>query len=161
MPALIEAPTPLGSFYVSATPAGVLGITFPSTTPERHFNRAGQPFDDEGMDVATAAAKEIDRYVSGQLKHFSVAVDFSFVTAFRRDVYQALMQVPFGETVTYGDLAYLSGHPGSARAVGTAMKNNPVPLIIPCHRVVGAGNAMGGWSGPEGMKEVLLSLERR
>ena len=160
MVALIEAPSTIGSFYVSASTRGVVGVTFPGVSPERHFSRSAAPFDEDGMDIATTAANQIRQFIAKEITQFTVAVDLFGERPFRRAVYEALRQIPYGDTVTYGELAIIAGHPGAARAVGAAMKNNPVPLIIPCHRVVGAGNAPGGWSGPQGLKELLLDLEQ-
>ncbi|MBN2716312.1 MAG: methylated-DNA--[protein]-cysteine S-methyltransferase [Deltaproteobacteria bacterium] len=86
-------------------------------------------------------------------------IDFHWCTDFGRAVYTALMQVPPGNVITYGALAGEIGHPGSARAVGGWMRKNQIPVLIPCHRVVQSGGAVGGWSGPDGMKERLLKHE--
>lgn len=99
-------------------------------------------------------------YFSGHTSPPSVAVDTSGWTAFQMDIYSTLMQVPYGEVITYGTLALCAGHPGKARATGGAMKRNRCPIVIPCHRVIAAGRGLGGWSGPEGFKERLLQHER-
>jgi methylated-DNA-[protein]-cysteine S-methyltransferase len=81
------------------------------------------------------------------------------ITEFRRTVYEALRTVPLGETVSYGELAAMAGKPGAARAVGTAMADNPVPIVVPCHRVV-ASDGLGGFGGGVELKKTLLKLER-
>ena len=90
-----------------------------------------------------------------------VPVSLNGITEFRREVLSACRHVPYGESCSYGDLAARIGRPKAARAVGTAMAQNPIPLIIPCHRIVGAQNRLGGYSAPGGleMKQRLLELE--
>jgi methylated-DNA-[protein]-cysteine S-methyltransferase len=111
-------------------------------------------------------AGELAEYLAGERQEFSVPVDLSLVEApFRRKVLGALaMEVPYGETATYGELAMIVGHPGAARAVGTALAHNPVSLLVPCHRVV-ASNGIGGYGARSGggvaLKRALLDLERR
>ena len=114
---------------------------------------------ERGRRHATEAAAELVGYIEGRVRRFETPVDLSFHTRFVRDVYRALMSVPFGEVTTYGKLAEAAGYPDSARAVGSAMKRNPAPLFVPCHRVLPASGGLGGWSGPKGWKERLLERE--
>jgi len=104
------------------------------------------------------AASEISEYLSGSRRDFTVPVAPEG-TAFQRDVWEALQDIPYGSTATYGRIAEEIGRPGSARAVGTACGANPIPLIIPCHRVV-ASNGIGGYSGGLSIKRKLLAMER-
>jgi methylated-DNA-[protein]-cysteine S-methyltransferase len=114
----------------------------------------------EGCDDEVAI--ELDEYFAGRRARFTMPVDLSAVDAgFPRAVYELLHRdVPFGETVSYGELAEMAGHPGAARVVGSAMSRNPVPIVVPCHRVVAAGGRIGGY-GPSGVgtKRMLLALE--
>jgi methylated-DNA-[protein]-cysteine S-methyltransferase len=111
---------------------------------------------------AEKAVFEIVRYISGQGFDFETPIDLSWATPFMKNVYRTLQkEVPYGETISYGDLAWLSGNPGSARAVGLAMARNRTPLMIPCHRVKHASGKIGGWSGRPGWKEKLLNHENR
>jgi methylated-DNA-[protein]-cysteine S-methyltransferase len=107
-------------------------------------------------------AIEIDEYFSGRRRRFTMPVDLSAVDAgFPRAVYDVLQrEVHFGETVSYGELAEMACRPRAARAVGNAMSRNPVPIVVPCHRVVAAGGRLGGY-GPSGIptKRFLLALE--
>jgi methylated-DNA-[protein]-cysteine S-methyltransferase len=107
-------------------------------------------------------AMEIDEYFAGRRRRFTMPVDTSGVDAgFPHAVYEVLYRdVPFGETVSYGELAEMAGRPGAARAVGNAMSRNPLPIVVPCHRVVAAGGRIGGY-GPSGIptKRFLLALE--
>lgn len=110
----------------------------------------------------TEAAGLIERYAAGERVDFSaVPVDLDGVDGFRLAVYRAARALPFGETVTYGGLAERAGHPGKARETGQALGANPVAIVIPCHRILAAGNRIGGFSAPGGAaaKERLLALE--
>ena len=99
------------------------------------------------------------QYLAGRRRRFTVPVDLSGVPAFQRRVLQALRRVPYGRTITYGQLAARAGRPRAARAVGQAMAHNPVPLIVPCHRVVASGGGLGGFGGGLALKRRLLALE--
>ena len=107
-------------------------------------------------------AIEIDEYFRGRRHSFTMPVDLSTLEAsFPKTVYETLRRdVRFGETVSYGELAEMVGRPGAARAVGNAMSRNPVPIVVPCHRVVASGDRIGGY-GPSGIKtkRFLLTLE--
>jgi len=113
-------------------------------------------------DCDDEVAIEIDEYFRGRRRRFTMPVDLAAVDApFPRAVYETLQRdVRFGETVSYGELAEMAGRPGAARAVGNAMSRNPVPIVVPCHRVVASGGRTGGY-GPSGVrtKRFLLALE--
>lgn len=126
---------------------------------DRRMKRYGLFLSERGKERAAEAGDELCGYMLGKVKRLNTPVDLSFHAAFQRDVYRALISVPFGETTTYGKLAESAGHPGKARAVGAAMRLNPAPIFIPCHRVLPASGLLGGWSGPEGWKDRLLALE--
>jgi methylated-DNA-[protein]-cysteine S-methyltransferase len=142
--------TPIGEMTVVAGPDGLCqielnGATPPDGDPERDHQIAG----------------ELDEYFAGRRRRFTVPVDLGSVTAdFRRRVLETLHRdVPYGETVSYGELAVMAGRPGAARAVGSAMATNPVPVVVPCHRVLAAGGRIGGYGGGLGVKRALLALE--
>lgn len=106
--------------------------------------------------------ERLERYAMGEIDDFSeVDVDHSHLTSFGRRVAAACRRIPRGQTRTYGQLAAVAGSPGAARAVGQVMAGNRYPLIVPCHRVVGASGSLGGFSAPDGlaMKRRLLDLE--
>ncbi len=158
----VQVPTHQGDFEIIATDLGVAMVFFPEIPKvviQRRMERYGLSFGSSGKPIAARAGVDLRGYLRGETREFSVPVDLSFHTPFRRDVYRALGAVPFGETITYGELAVLAGHPGKARAVGRAMGDNQAPIFVPCHRVVSASGGIGGWSGPRGWKETLLKLE--
>jgi methylated-DNA-[protein]-cysteine S-methyltransferase len=113
--------------------------------------------------AASAALKQLREYFSGSRRKFQLQLDFGTLPHFTIQVLKALEQIPFGETVTYGALAGRAGRPGAARAVGGVMAANPFPLVLPCHRVLGAGGKLTGYSGGGGLatKQWLLEFEKR
>lgn len=136
-------PTPVGELTVVAGPNGLCEIELHGPTPPD-----GDPERDESI------AAELDEYFARRRRRFTVPVDLGSVTAvFRRRVLETLYRdVPYGETVSYGELAVMAGRPGAARAVGSTMATNPVPVVVPCHRVLAAGGRIGGYGGGLRMK---------
>ncbi|MGM0420418.1 MAG: methylated-DNA--[protein]-cysteine S-methyltransferase [Bacillota bacterium] len=107
---------------------------------------------------AWRACRELEDYLAGNLYRFSIPVHLKG-TAFQREVLTSLREVPYGETISYKELAEAAGYPGAWQAVGQVMKTNPLPLIYPCHRVVKSDGSLGGFNGGLEMKELLLALE--
>lgn len=111
--------------------------------------------------ILAQGKKQIDEYFSGQRKEFTLPVKIN-ATPYRKKVLKALLNVKYGQTVTYGQLAQLTGNPKAARAVGSAMRTNPLVLIVPCHRVLPAGGKLGNYSaGGAENKKYLLALENQ
>lgn len=108
------------------------------------------------------AREELVRYFAGELKNFTVKLDLSRWQGFAIQVFAALRSVPYGETITYGELARRAGRPSAARAVGGIMARNPLPIILPCHRVIAASGSLTGYSGGGGLasKKFLLNHEK-
>ena len=143
--------TPLGRLQIKATENGLCGIWFPS--------RARNPVPSSGKNkVMTVAKQELSAYFAGDLTAFSVPLDWQG-TRFQESVWQALLAVPFGETVTYGDIARAIGRPRSSRPVGGAVGKNPLPIIVPCHRIIGSDRSLTGFTGGLDIKIRLLELE--
>lgn len=105
--------------------------------------------------------RQLDEYLDGRRRNFDLRVDLSLVSGFGRRALQAARRIPCGSVATYGDLARRAGSPRAARAVGHAMATNPIPLVVPCHRVVPAGGGIGNYGGGVEMKAWLLDLESR
>jgi methylated-DNA-[protein]-cysteine S-methyltransferase len=144
---------PLGNMVIESSAEGVLSVRF---GPKGRTSGAG---DAAARDVGSVAATELAAYLEGRLRRFSVPVDLSWATPFLKDIYSALMTVPYGCTTSYAALAVSAGRFDAARAVGGAMAKNRVLIIVPCHRVIAANGRLGGWSGPEGLKEKLHAVE--
>ena len=104
------------------------------------------------------ARRQLDEYLAGQRRSFDLPLEVSG-TEFQRLCWQALQEIPFGETRTYGEMARSIGHPAAVRAVGRANHDNPIGVIIPCHRVIGANGSLTGYAGGLDMKRTLLELE--
>jgi methylated-DNA-[protein]-cysteine S-methyltransferase len=107
------------------------------------------------------AAGQLLAYFAGDLTDFTVPFEAHGGSDFERAVWAEIARIPYGETITYGAIATALGEPGAARAVGTACNHNPIPVIVPCHRVVGAGNKMVGFGGGLDRKRRLLELEAK
>jgi methylated-DNA-[protein]-cysteine S-methyltransferase len=140
--------TPLGALTLSEDEGAIVALDW------------GRGRDQEETPGLRAAADQLQDYFDGQRAEFDLPLA-PFGTPFRQRVWAALRAIPAGETRSYGDIARLLG--SSARAVGQANSENPIPIIIPCHRVVGSGGLLGGYTGGEGpeTKRYLLELERR
>ena len=147
-----EQDTAIGTLRLYASETGVRHVDLPGTS--RSVIEAHEQRDDE-------IAIEIDEYFTGRRRRFTVPIDLDEASAdFHRRVLETLLEnVGYGETVTYGELAEMAGRPGAARAVGAAMAGNPVPIVVPCHRVVASGGSLGGYGGGLPMKRALLALE--
>jgi methylated-DNA-[protein]-cysteine S-methyltransferase len=146
-------PSPYGAITVVLSDRGVHEISLP-----------GDDQPDVDLTKPDAAVKrQLDRWFDGKLHAFDLELDLDGIDGFRRTVLETLAHdVQWGETVTYGELAAMSGRPKAARAAGSAMKNNPIPFAIPCHRVVAAGNRIGGYGGGRNaiaLKRELLARE--
>jgi methylated-DNA-[protein]-cysteine S-methyltransferase len=119
---------------------------------DSHWTRDSQPF----VDVT----KQLDGYFAGELRVFDVQLELTG-TSFQQAVWSALKMIPYGETCTYGELAARIGRPRASRAVGAANGVNPVPIIIPCHRVIGSNGSLTGFGGGIRTKQTLLGIESR
>ena len=142
--------------FVVDSPIGPLGVSVEGDTVVgvRFGARPGPP-------GAHPAATELAAYFAGELTEFTVPVEPRGGSEFERAVRAEIAKIPYGEMVTYGAIATALGDPGGARAVGTACNHNPIPVIVPCHRVVGAGGKMVGFGGGLDRKRRLLELEAR
>lgn len=147
----------LGKIYVVANKRGVSNIFF----GKKGFFEFLDSIDDADVKEGGAAEKfasELRQYLKGKRSGFKTALDLSSGTRFQKAVWKKLLEVPYGEVVTYKELARRVGSPRAARAVGNAMGKNPLPIVVPCHRVLGA-NGLGGYSCGMDIKKNLLRLE--
>jgi len=153
--------SPVGTLLVAATGRGLCRIAY-DAEPEREVERLAQTF---GVRVLRSASpvdparRELDEYFAGRRQRFDLTVDLALLADFNRRVLRELARVPYGEVVTYGQLAARAARPRAARAVGTVMNRNPLPIVLPCHRVIGANGKLVGYAGGLERKESLLRLE--
>jgi methylated-DNA-[protein]-cysteine S-methyltransferase len=153
--------SPVGRLLVAATDRGLLRISFDADVDEhlewlsRVAGRAilRAPRQVEGV------KRELDEYFEGTRQVFDLEVDLRGLTPFADRVLRELARVPFGETATYAELATRAGNPGAARAVGMTMNRNRIPIVLPCHRVIGANGSLVGYAGGLERKVALLTLE--
>jgi methylated-DNA-[protein]-cysteine S-methyltransferase len=153
--------TPIGTLLIAATERGLCRIAYDADA-EQEVERLARSF---GVRVLRSASpidparRQLDEYFEGHRHRFELPVDIDSLADFNRRVLQELARVPYGEVVTYGELAARSARPRAARAVGTVMNRNPLPIVLPCHRVIGSTGKLVGYGGGLERKEALLRLE--
>jgi methylated-DNA-[protein]-cysteine S-methyltransferase len=154
--------SPVGELFVAVTPRGVASISFDGMDRDRLMARFARELSPRVVAAARATddvRRELDEYFGGARRRFDLPIDRRLMSRFMRDVLGATSRVTFGHLATYGEIAVRIGHPSSARAVGAALGANPIPIVIPCHRVVGANGKLTGYGGGLPRKEALLRLE--
>jgi methylated-DNA-[protein]-cysteine S-methyltransferase len=153
--------TPIGRLLVAASGGGLVRVSFPRseasfvaelrrslrTEPIRSRTRTGD------------IVHQLRAYFAGERRHFDVRLDLTGASPFQRRVLMAAASVPAGQVVSYGEIARRIGQPGASRAVGQALGHNPIPIVIPCHRVIASGGSIGGYGGGLAVKRKLLRLE--
>jgi len=155
--------TPLGKLWLAVSDLGLVAVEWSQSQAEfeaylaKRFKRPVEHNPDKVKD----AARELSEYLTGNRRQFTLPIDRSLMRPFQQAALQATFAIPYGETRTYGELAVQIGRPRAARAVGRAEATNPMPLVIPCHRVIGADGKLHGYGGGEGLptKEWLLKME--
>ncbi|MBF0488697.1 MAG: methylated-DNA--[protein]-cysteine S-methyltransferase [Nitrospirae bacterium] len=140
--------TPIGWIYVVSDGVFVTEIAF-----ERPPYPEGQ--------AGGAVARQLKEYFDGERFVFDIGINYGRFSMFYSVVYKALREIPYGVTCSYKELAERAGSPSAARAVGQAMSHNPIPIILPCHRVIASDGSLGGYSGGVAIKEKLLALEKQ
>jgi methylated-DNA-[protein]-cysteine S-methyltransferase len=148
--------SPVGELFIAATERGLARISyFPDGMDDILARTFGTRVLRSPLDEVR---RELDEYFAGQRRSFDLPLDLR-VAPFHAAVLAELARVPYGETDTYGSLAAKAGKPRAARAVGTVMNRNPIPIVLPCHRIVGASGALTGYAGGLDIKRHLLQLE--
>ena len=142
--------SPIGDLTLAVDDAGLCQV---------HFGGSDRPIDADPL--LTETAEQLKAYFAGELQEFTVPLSVRGGSDFERAVWSQLSRIPYGEMQTYGDVARIVGDAGAARAVGVACNRNPLPIVVPCHRVVGAGGKMVGFGGGIPTKRHLLELEAR
>ena len=159
------APTPVGPLWVGVSERGLVSVGFCGSEDEYRQELARHGFLTTRIDPHCTAiyVQQIQDYLEGRRCAFDFPLDWSFLTPFQAQVLQATYAIPYGEVRTYGELAVQVGRPRAARAVGRAQATNPMPIVIPCHRVVGTDGKLHGYGGRGGLKtkQWLLDMESR
>ena len=152
--------TPIGALLLAVTEVGVVGVE--GGDPVRALVRLEDDLGAEPVERPAAldvVRRQLDEYFDGRRRAFDVPIDVRRSHGFYREVLDEVVHIPWGEVVSYGELAAMSGRPRAARAAGTAMASNPITVIRPCHRVVDADGRLGGYGGRPEVKRYLLALE--
>jgi methylated-DNA-[protein]-cysteine S-methyltransferase len=150
--------SPVGKLKLVASNTGLVAILWENDKPNRV--RLGELTEDRRHSVLVETERQLREYFAGKRKSFSVALDMRG-TPFQKNVWEALLAIPFGETRSYGQLAKQLGNPAAMRAVGAANGRNPISIIVPCHRVIGSSGKLTGFAGGLDTKARLLNLEEK
>ncbi|MBA2764682.1 MAG: methylated-DNA--[protein]-cysteine S-methyltransferase [Thermoleophilaceae bacterium] len=157
------ADTPIGGLLLASTERGLVCVSFHDLSGDAALEQIADRVSPRVVELPRkldAARFELDEFFAGRRRSFEVALDWTLIDGFRRHVLQRLAaEVGYGEVASYGELATVVGKPRAARAVGTAMATNPLPIFVPCHRVVRSGGAIGNYGGGVERKRFLLDLE--
>jgi len=153
--------SPLGPMTLAATHAGLAGVWFDGQRhlPPELATATSWP-KDANHPILKKTAQQLAQYFAGQRHDFDVPLDLSGGTAFQQAVWQALLAIPPGQTTSYGNISHNISNPAAVRAVGAAVGRNPISIIVPCHRVLGADGSLTGYAGGLDRKTALLRLER-
>jgi O-6-methylguanine DNA methyltransferase len=152
--------TPVGPLLLAASDRGLCAISFGSSLDDflRRVERRGfRPA--PGRERVRQVVQQLREYFAGRRRRFDVTVDLAGQTPFQRQVLEAAARVPAGSVASYGDIARAIGRPTAPRAVGAALGQNPVPIVVPCHRIIGSDGGLHGYGGGLDVKEKLLRLE--
>ncbi|MFN8232703.1 MAG: methylated-DNA--[protein]-cysteine S-methyltransferase [Actinomycetota bacterium] len=160
--AIADVGSPIGELLIAVTPRGLVRVGFASEDREEILAQLAARVSPRILTSAGATdqvRRELDEYFDHRRDRFDLPLDRRLIHGIARDVLAATARIPFGRTSTYGEIARRIGHPRAARAVGNALGSNPIPIVIPCHRVLRAGGQLGGYGGGIDRKELLLELE--
>ena len=154
--------TPVGRLLLAATAKGLVRVAYDSEDHDRVLDRLATQLSPRILRTPKrldSAARELDEYFEGARTRFDLRLDFSLASGFRRDVLMHLTEIGYGRTESYAQVATAAGSPRAVRAVGTACAMNPLPVVVPCHRVVRSDGSLGGYLGGLEAKRTLLKLE--
>ena len=153
----LTIPSPLGTLRLLASSKGITGVYFEQ---HKHLRPDNDSQHDPASSLLQEAARQIAAYLAGERQSFDLPLDFDHGTPFQHQVWQALQTIPYGSTISYGQLAQRIERPKAVRAVGAANGRNPLSMIIPCHRVIAASGDLHGYAGGLERKRVLLEMEK-
>jgi methylated-DNA-[protein]-cysteine S-methyltransferase len=154
--------SPFGPLLLAATPAGLVKVGLPGQDPDRTLEDLSTRISPRVLEAPARldeTRRELDLYFEGKLREFDLPLDWRLSKDFRRRALRAIDRIPYGKTRSYTEIARIAGNERAVRAAGTACGSNPIPIVVPCHRVLRSGGALGGYGGGLPMKEALLKLE--
>jgi methylated-DNA-[protein]-cysteine S-methyltransferase len=154
--------SPFGPLLLAATPRGLVKLSLPGYDPEEALEDLAARVSPRLLEAPARldrARRELDLYFEGKLTEFDLPLDWQLSRDFRRRALRAIDRIPYGKTRSYTEIARSAGNERAVRAAGTACGANPIPIVVPCHRVLRSSGALGGYGGGLPMKEALLELE--
>ena len=154
--------SPVGELLVAVTDRGVVRVAFSSEVTDQVLAELAARVSPRVLRLPARTdevRRELDEYFAGSRHAFDVPVDWSLVRGFAQGVLRATARVPFGQTTTYRQMAEAAGSPRASRAAGNALGSNPIPIVVPCHRVLHSGGGLGGYAGGLERKKALLTIE--
>jgi len=154
--------SPFGPLLVAATPRGLVKLSLPNYDAEEALDDLAARVSPRVLEAPTQlddARRQLDRYFEGRLREFDLPLDWRLSKGFRLRALRAIGRIPYGRTLSYTEIARKAGNERAVRAAGTACGANPLPIVVPCHRVLRSGGALGGYGGGLPMKEALLEME--
>ncbi len=154
--------SPFGELLLAATPRGLVRVGLPEQEADELLEELAarvSPRVLESPSQLDEARRELDLYFTGRLTEFDLALDWRLSRDFRRRVLRAINRIPYGQTRSYMQVATSAGNERAVRAAGSACGSNPIPIVVPCHRVLRTGGGLGGYGGGTAMKRALLELE--
>ena len=160
--AYTTADSPFGPLLLAATPRGLVRVGLPNQDSEELLEELAARVSPRVLEAAAPleeARRELDLYFAGKLTEFELPLDWQLSRDFRRRALRAIARIPYGKTRSYTQIATSAGNERAVRAAGTACGTNPIPVVVPCHRVLRSGGGLGGYGGGLPMKESLLRLE--
>jgi methylated-DNA-[protein]-cysteine S-methyltransferase len=160
--AYTSADSPFGPLLLAKTKRGIVRVGLPNQDPDELLADLVERVSPRVLEAPAEldeARRELDLYFEGKLERFDLPLDWSLSDGFRLRVQRAIARIPYGQTRSYTEIATKAGNERAVRAAGTACGSNPLPLVVPCHRVLRAGGALGGYGGGLPMKRALLELE--
>lgn len=160
--AYARADSPFGPLLLATTPRGLVRVGLPNQDAEEVLGELAERVSPRVLEAPARldpVRRELDRYFAGDLDRFDLPLDWRLAGGFRGKVQRAIARIPYGQTRTYTEMARRAGNERAVRAAGTACGTNPIPIVVPCHRVLRSGGGLGGYGGGLPMKEALLELE--
>lgn len=157
-----EIDTPVGRILLAGTRRGLVKVAFPNQPADEVLEQLAQSISPRVLESPARldeARRELDRYFEGRLHDFDLPLDWQLTHGFYRKVLRATARIPYGQTRSYKQMATKAGSARAVRATGSALGSNPLPIIVPCHRVLRTGGALGGYGGGLETKQALLELE--
>jgi methylated-DNA-[protein]-cysteine S-methyltransferase len=154
--------SPLGTLTVMVTPRGLVRLSYPGEGVREQLQQLADrvsPRILEAPERTDDVRRQLDAYFAGRRVAFEVPIDWRLVRGFAGDVLRATARIPFGSVSSYREVATAAGSPNAYRAAGNALGSNPIPIVVPCHRVLHAGGGLGGYTGGIDRKRYLLQLE--